>query len=159
MSQFGHETLNVYQESIRFITWINELLETIPKNLSVHNQLDRASTSIPLNIAEGNGKHTSADRCRYFDSARGSALECAACLDVLVAKKKIDGDKVKKGKDQLYQIVSMLIGLTRANSQRSVWKKRLRSWSRLRSRNFSCNRPGGISFWAFEYLLLKRGIG
>ena len=98
MSQFGHETLNVYQESIRFITWINELLETIPKNLSVHNQLDRASTSIPLNIAEGNGKHTSADRFRYFDSARGSALECAACLDVLVAKKKVDGDKVKKGK-------------------------------------------------------------
>ena len=120
MSQFGHETLNVYQESIGFITWISELLETIPKNLSVHNQLDRASTSIPLNIAEGNGKHTSADRCRYFDSARGSALECAACLDVLVAKKKIDGDKVKKGKDQLYQIVSMLIGLIRANSERNV---------------------------------------
>jgi four helix bundle protein len=85
--------LNVYQESIRFITWISELLETIPKNLSVHNQLDRASTSIPLNIAEGNGKHTSPDRCRYFDIARGSALECAACLDVLVAKKKIDEDK------------------------------------------------------------------
>ena len=49
MSQFGHETLNVYQASIHFITWITELLETIPKNLSVHNQLDRASTSIPLN--------------------------------------------------------------------------------------------------------------
>ena len=59
MPRFGHETLNVYQESIRFITWINELLENIPKNLSVHNQLERASTSIPLNIAEGNGKHTS----------------------------------------------------------------------------------------------------
>jgi four helix bundle protein len=78
------------------------LLETIPKNHSVHNQLDRASTSIPLNIAEGNEKHTSADRCRYFDIARGSALECAACLDVLVAKKKIDEDKAKKGKDRLF---------------------------------------------------------
>ena len=33
MSQFGHETLNVYQESIRFITWINEILENIPKTL------------------------------------------------------------------------------------------------------------------------------
>ena len=120
MSQFGHETLNVYQESILFITWISEVLETIPKNLSVHNQLDRASTSIPLNIAEGNGIHTSADRCRYFDSARGSALECAACLDVLVAKKKVDRDYVKKGKDLLYQIVSMLIGLIRANSARNV---------------------------------------
>lgn len=120
MSQFGHETLSVYQESIRFITWITELLEIIPKSLSVHNQLDRASTSIPLNIAEGNGKHTSADRCRYFDSARGSALECAACLDVLVAKNKVNGDKVRNGKDQLYQIVSMLIGLIRANSERNV---------------------------------------
>ena len=120
MSQFGHETLNVYQASIHFITWITELLDTIPKNLSVHNQLDRASTSISLNIAEGNGKHTSADRCRYFDSARGSSLECAACLDVLVAKKIMDKDKVKKGKDQLYQIVSMLIGLIRANSERKV---------------------------------------
>ena len=120
MSQFGHEKLNVYQESVLFITWINDLLETIPKNLSVHNQLDRASTSIPLNIAEGNGKHTSADRCRYFDSAHGSALECAACLDILVAKKKVDRDYVKKGKDQLYQIVSMLIGLIRANSERNV---------------------------------------
>lgn len=120
MSQFSHETLNVYKESISFIIWISELLETFPKNLSVHNQLDRASTSIPLNIAEGNGKHTSADRCRYFDSARGSALECAACLDVLVAKKKIDKDKVEKGKDQLYLIVAMLIGLIRANSERTV---------------------------------------
>jgi four helix bundle protein len=120
MSQFGHETLNVYQESIYFIAWISELLETVPKNFSVHNQLDRASTSIPLNIAEGNGKHTSADRCKYFDNARGSALECAACLDVLVAKKKIDEDKGKKGKNKLHQIVSMLIGLIRANSERSV---------------------------------------
>jgi four helix bundle protein len=47
-----------------------------------------------LNIAEGNGKHTSADRCRYFDIARGSAIECTACLDVLIAKKKIDEDKL-----------------------------------------------------------------
>jgi four helix bundle protein len=78
MLQFGHETLNVYQESIRFITWINELLEALQKNLSVHNQLDRASTSIPLNIAEGNGKHTSADRCRYFDISRFSTRMC--CL-------------------------------------------------------------------------------
>ena len=120
MSQFGHETLNVYQESIHFIKWISELLEMIPKNLSVHNQLDRASTSIPLNIAEGNGKHTSADRCRYFDSARGSSLECAACLDVLVAKQKIDENKIKKEKEHLYRIVSMLIGLIRANSDRDV---------------------------------------
>lgn len=68
---FDHEKLDLYQESIKFVTWVDELLECIPKSLAVYNQLDRASTSIPLNIAEGNGKYTPADRCRFFDIARG----------------------------------------------------------------------------------------
>jgi hypothetical protein len=41
-------------------------------------------------------------------------------LDVLVAKKKVEGDNVKKEKDQLYKIISMLIGLIRAKSERNV---------------------------------------
>ena len=86
---FDHEKLDVYQASIEFVTWADGLLEKLPKSLAVTNQLDRASTSISLNIAEGNGKFTDADRCRFFDIARGSALECAACLDVLAAKKHI----------------------------------------------------------------------
>ncbi|MGA2863223.1 MAG: four helix bundle protein, partial [Verrucomicrobiota bacterium] len=42
--------------------------------------------AIVLNLAEGNGKFTSPDRCRFFDISRGSALECAAALDVLVPR-------------------------------------------------------------------------
>ena len=116
MTGFDHEKLNVYQAAVRFIAWTDDVLETVPKSAAVRNQLDRASTSVPLNIAEGNGKHTSADRCRFFDIARGSALECAACLDVLVAKKKIDDRVANEGKAALAEIVSMLIGLIRANS-------------------------------------------
>ncbi|MCE9613295.1 MAG: four helix bundle protein [Lentisphaerae bacterium] len=104
---FDHEKLHVYQDAIRFVSWADEILETIPKTLAVHGQLDRASTSIPLNIAEGNGKYTAADRCRFFDIARGSALESAACLDVLVAKKRLT--QVGQGKDILVRIVSMLV--------------------------------------------------
>ena len=88
-TSFDHEKLSVYQEAIRFVAWVGDLLETLPKSLAVYDQMDRASTSIALNIAEGNGKHTAPDRCRFFDIARGSALECAACLDVLVAKKRL----------------------------------------------------------------------
>lgn len=113
---FDHEKLNVYQESIRFVAWVSDLLETIPKSLAAHNQLDRASTSIPLNIAEGNGKYTSPDRCRFFDISRGSALEAAACLDVLCAKKVISKDVADEGKEILSSIVSMLTGLIKSNS-------------------------------------------
>lgn len=118
---FDHEKLKVYQASIEFVGWTNELLEQLPKSLAVTNQLDRASTSIPLNLAEGNGKFTDADRCRFFDIARGSALGCAACLDVLAAKKSIDC--AHEGKTQLAHIVSMLIGLIRSNSQSRVYEE------------------------------------
>ena len=111
---FDHEKLDVYLESIRFVSWVDELLGEIPKSLAVYSQLDRASTSIPLNIAEGPGRFTAADRCRFFDIARGSALECAACLDVLVAKKRIE--QADSGKAILVRIVSMLVGLIRSTS-------------------------------------------
>ena len=116
MRQFDHEKLNVYQTAITFVVWSSDLLTDIPKNVAVHNQLDRASTSIPLNIAEGNGKYTSADRCRFFDTVGGSALECAACLDVLIAKTIIEESVAHEGKALLLDIVSMLIGLIRSNS-------------------------------------------
>ena len=120
---FDHEKLIAYQTSIRFVAWSGSLLKSVPKSLAAHNQLDRDSTSIPLNLAEGNGKFTSADRCRYFDIARGSALESAACLDVLVAKKKLSAGEVAEGKMMLVEIVSMLVGLLKSNSGTRVYEE------------------------------------
>jgi four helix bundle protein len=113
---FDHERLVVYQESIRFVAWTAKTMESLPKSLAACDQLERASTSIPLNIAEGNGRNTSRDRCHFFDNARGSTLECAACLDVLVAQRKLNSEDVLVGKEMLGQIVSMLVGLIRSNS-------------------------------------------
>ena len=116
-SRFDHEKLNVYQRSLQFVVWTTELLERIPTKLAAHGQLDRASTSIPLNIAEGNGRYSASDRCRFFDIARGSALECAAALDVLVAKKVLTEKEIETGKASLIEIVNMLVGLIRSNSE------------------------------------------
>jgi len=113
---FDHEKLVAYQRSIQFVIWSSPLLENQSPKLAVFDQLDRASTSIPLNIAEGNAKHTAPDRCRYFDSARGSALECAACLDVLVAKGKFGVEQIQVGKEILHETVSLLVGLIRSIS-------------------------------------------
>jgi four helix bundle protein len=114
---FDHEKLDVYQEAIAFCGWVGEFLTVISAKAAAKDQLDRASTSIPLNIAEGNGKLSSKDRARFLEIARGSALECAACLDVLVVRKLASDEQVIPAKDRLARIVQMLIGLLRKFSQ------------------------------------------
>jgi len=116
--QFDHEKLNVYQASLKFITWATDLLSKLGSRAAVKDQLDRASTRVPRNYAEGNGKFAIRDRCRFLDFARGSALECAACLDVLVAKRLTDADAIISGKEQLFEIVSMLVGLINSLASR-----------------------------------------
>ena len=121
-SWFDHEKLEVYREAISFIAWLSVVLEGKVRVGDVKDQLDRASTSIPLNIAEGNGKYNPKDRCRFFDIAHGSALECAAGLDILVARKKLKADEISSGKDRLQKIVRMLMGLIKRNSTRDYDK-------------------------------------
>ncbi len=115
---FDHEKLKVYQSAIGFVTWSTGLLTQVNGKAAVKDQLDRASTSVPLNIAEGNGKFAIKDRCRFLDFARGSALECAACLDVLVAKSLLEAEAIRFGKEQLLEVVSMLVGLINSLSAR-----------------------------------------
>ena len=115
---FDHEKLDVYGESIAFCGWVGDLLNAISAKAAAKDQLDRASTSIPLNIAEGNGKFSAKDRARFLEIARGSALECAACLDVLVARKLTALEQIESAKENLARIVQMLMGMLRRFSEK-----------------------------------------
>ena len=115
---FDHEKLEVYREALAFNGWLSGLVDELPRLGEVRDQLDRAACSIVLNIAEGNGKYQPKDRCRFFDIAHGSALECAGGLDILVAKGKAKAEQVLAGKQRLQRIVRMLIGLLKRNSTR-----------------------------------------
>jgi four helix bundle protein len=119
---FDHEKLEVYRESLVFVGWLSGLLESVLRAGDVKDHLDRAGDSIVLNIAEGNGKYAPKDRCRFFDIAHGSALECAAGLDILVAKQKLTPDQIRPGKERLQGIVRMLMGLIKRNSTREYEK-------------------------------------
>ena len=116
---FDHEKLDVYQEAITFCGWVGEFLAEIAVKAAAKDQLDRASTSIPLNIAEGNGKFSAIDRARFLEVARESALECAAYLDVLLVRKLASEQQVAVQKEKLARIVQMLIGLLRKFSDRA----------------------------------------
>jgi four helix bundle protein len=113
---FDHEKLDVYQLELRFIAWVTPLLEEAKaknrvKTAEVCDQLDRASLSALLNTAEGNGKRQRQVRAKFFDDARGSATECAACLDALVAKGACEVGRIEQGKELLFRVVSILTKL------------------------------------------------
>ena len=58
-----------------------------------------------------------------FDITRGSALECAAALDVLVAKGVLDDNDILSGKNILINIISMLVGLVKSNSTDRIYEE------------------------------------
>ncbi len=116
---FDHEKLDVYQESLAFCSWAGNLIDRIEAKAAAKDQLDRASTSVPLNIAEGNGKFSERDRARFFEIARGSALECAACLDVLWVRNIVTAEEIEPAKERLVRVVQMLMGLLRRFSERA----------------------------------------
>ncbi|MCS7053148.1 MAG: four helix bundle protein [Ignavibacterium sp.] len=117
-SNFSHEKLIVYNRALDFIEFAEPLLKKIKNDSFLHNQLERSSSSIALNIAEGTGKFTHKDKNRFYDIARGSAVESAFCLDILLRKNLISKDENEIGKKILYEIVSMLFGLIKSNSDR-----------------------------------------
>jgi four helix bundle protein len=110
-----HERLDVYRLALDFLVFAHEVLQQLPRGRShLCDQLTRASTSIVLNLAEGAGKHSKADKRRYYVSARGSATESAALLDVLLGLKLLDESSHKIGKEMLVRVVSMLIKLAQS---------------------------------------------
>jgi four helix bundle protein len=113
---FDYEKLDVYCVELGFIAWIAAFLNDAsqssgPYRRELMEQLDRASLSLLLNTAEGNGKRQGQQRAKFFDDARGSAFECAACLDASVAKGFVSVDRVRAGKEMLGRVVSMLTRL------------------------------------------------
>ena len=113
-SPLDFERLDVYRRAIEFLALAVRVTERMPRGQAdLRDQLRRASTSIPLNIAEASGKTGAADRARFHAIARGSALECAAILDVLVLVGAAAPGDVETGKTLLSRVVAMLSKMCR----------------------------------------------
>jgi four helix bundle protein len=115
--QFDHEKLEVHQLEMVFLRWVTPSLANIKtagpsaRSGEVIDQLDRASLSALLNTAEGNDRRQRQTRAKFFDDARGSVTECAACLDAVVAKGISAENEIEEGKHLLIRICSILTKL------------------------------------------------
>ena len=115
MTSFDHERLDVYQAAIDFVVLANDVVEHLPRGRGyLADQLQRAATSIPLNVAEGAGEFSPAEKVRFYRIARRSATECAAILDVCRKLELVCEERYCVGRELLVRVVSMLVRMSRS---------------------------------------------
>jgi four helix bundle protein len=115
VSDFDHDRLDIYRIAIEFVVIANEIAEQLPRGRGyLADQLQRAATSIPLNIGEGAGEFSTGDKARFYRMGRRSATECAAILDVCQQLRLVTDGTFRAARELLIRIVSMLVRMVRS---------------------------------------------
>jgi four helix bundle protein len=101
--------LDCYRVAVEFQVLASAL---VPKGqAALRDQLERASISVVLNTAEGSGRRARRDKRHFYSMARGSAMECAAVLDLLEARQLAAAEECQRGRALLVRVVQMLTRL------------------------------------------------
>ncbi len=117
MNYFDHEKLDVYKAAIELVVLIEAVVEHLPRaRIYLADQLQRAGTSVPLNIAEGSGEYSRAEKARFYRMAKRSATECAGIFDVFRSLRLIEESRYRRGRELLIRIVSMLTKMAQRSS-------------------------------------------
>jgi four helix bundle protein len=112
---FGFQKLDVYRCAIQFVAVAASVIDGFPTGQhSLADQLRRAALSIPVNVAEAVGRSSEGDRRRHFAIARGSAMECAAILDVCGVLGLTTASHLGEGRGLLIRVVRMLSRMCRS---------------------------------------------
>jgi four helix bundle protein len=112
--EFGFKNLDVWKKAIQFandcIQVGQEVIENHP-HFSLINQLERASTSISLNIAEGKGRGSQKEFIRFLYIARGSCYETVTIIELFYQNKWITIEKYNQLNLLAFELASMIKGL------------------------------------------------
>jgi len=108
---FDHERLDVYQLSLAFVSWADHLARDCKVSSRRNSRLDELSTSVVLNIAEGNGRFKSFDHRQFIDMAQQSAMKSVVIVDIMMVKKEIESERGRSAKDMLSRMTKMLLAM------------------------------------------------
>jgi four helix bundle protein len=119
---FMFEKLEVYQRAVNFAERVAVLTKNFPAHGHYHlvDQLRRASLSISLNIAEGNGRWHIKDRKNFWWIARGSVFECVPLLELCKREELISEDMWAELKVELEVLSKMLTALIKGTEKRGA---------------------------------------
>lgn len=117
--KFSFENLEVYHLSLDWVRQADQIIERCGRRISrpLADQLCRAALSVPLNIAEGNGRWHKGDKRNFFWIARGSVFECVPIIEVLRIKSLISQEEHEAFHNRLEHIGKMLSALIKVHNK------------------------------------------
>jgi len=101
--------------ALKVIGWLDPMLSRCSCSADLRLKLDRSTTSIVLNIAEGNGRFTGADQSKFYETAYKATILSAALLDLAAGGTGIEGNAcVEEGREWLRRVAAMLTALSKS---------------------------------------------
>ncbi len=108
--------LVVWQKSMDLVAEIYRLAKLFPREeqFGLISQIQRASVSVPANIAEGHGRIHKADFLRHLSIARGSFSEVKTYVEIAVRLEYVEREQVKDAWALMQEVGRLLNGLIRS---------------------------------------------
>jgi four helix bundle protein len=117
---YKFQRLGVYQLALEYVDLVYTLAHLIPdsERFNLRPQLQRAATSIVLNIAEGSTGQTDAEQRRFLGLALRSYVETVACFDLLERRRLLKSAEVEPSRQLGHQLFMKLQAMRRALKER-----------------------------------------
>jgi len=112
----NYRNLKVWQRAMALTTIIYKETQTWPseEKFGLISQIRRATTSIPLNIAEGAGNESNKEFCRFLQFALRSGYEVMTALDIAQNLGYLSDKRGNELINETDQIVAMIVGLMKS---------------------------------------------
>ena len=113
---YKFQKLEVYQLGLEFVDNIYELTNYLPESerFNLCSQVERAATSIVLNIAEGSTGQSDAEQNRFLGMALRSYLETVACMDLIERRKYLSFEVIDSRRELGHRLFVKLQAFRRA---------------------------------------------
>ena len=120
LPQYKFQKLDVYQLGLEFVDQVYRLTSQLPESerFNLRSQLERAATSIVLNIAEGSTGQTNMEQNRFLGMALRSYLETVACTDLIERRGYLKSDQITSTRELGHRLFVKLQALRRALKER-----------------------------------------
>ena len=116
----SYKDLIAWQKSVLLVTDIYSITKTFPQEekFGITSQLNRASVSIPANIAEGWGRETSKNYLQFLRTSRGSVMEVQTLLIISKNLNYISENNFEILQGKIEEVGKILQGLIKSINEK-----------------------------------------